>query len=714
MKQLHSLLQRQLRRMGVKKTTELPSKVQWQGLLKHVNRAYLDHDQYRYTIERSIDISSGELQHLYQRYQQTHSKLEAIISEGICFIDSNWIITSINAEAARLLAHTNKEIAGQHLSDVFYLYENLSSSTSISLSTLQKKLESGNPYYCDPGKIEMSNGKTLLAAFSLNPLIQDNTFAGVVMLFRDIREKVISEKKLRAVIKKAEKSNKAKSQFLANMSHEVRTPLNGIMGMSEVLLNTDLNSKQTGILHTIIKSGDDLLGIINSILDLSKVESGKFELENQHFDLFKIIDSTLALFISQAHRKNIHLQSNIADNCPQYLFGDSLRIKQVLNNLIGNAIKFTEKGSVIVSIKPRHLHKQNALLSFSVQDTGIGIAKKFQKKIFDPFVQADTTTTRRFGGTGLGLSITKSLCRLMNGSISLKSKLHKGTQINFYIPLTISSEKMCLDDDTLSTKTHFIKTISKQYPAKLLLVEDNLVNQDVAKKMLEILGSQVTIANNGQEAIDILKIKKFDLIFMDCQMPIMDGYAATIEIRKTEKNGQRTPIIALTAHAISSDSDLCSQCGMDDYLCKPYKIHDIEMKFKKWIPHIQKKPPLTPGIINIAMLEDINNMSDINDPDMLDTVIKSFLQTSPDYIEKIKKGIRKKEISTIKIAAHTFKSSSATLGAVKLSKTCAKLETLPEQEMLSKASSILSRIEIEYREFKKALLSAKQYFQGDL
>ena len=565
----------------------------------------------------------------------------------------------------------------------------------------------------------------------------------------DTTDRKRTEGELRAAKEAAEAASKSKSEFLANMSHEIRTPMNGVLGTTELLLNSELTDKQRHLASTVHRSGRTLLAIINDILDFSKIEAGKLELESVGFDLSQVLSESLELFVETARRKQLCLTQHIGEGVPLYLKGDPVRFRQILMNLLSNAMKFTQTGGVSLTTELVESTTSHVLLRLAVADSGIGIAAAAKSHIFDAFSQADGSTTRRYGGTGLGLSIAKQLVALMGGTITVDSTPGNGSTFAFTArlvrqPLGAASPKgltpcaqlpepyltseQAREAPRPSSCSIAPKPPGQKPAARILLAEDSPVNREVAIGMLDLLGYEVDVAENGRQALVAAGGDNIDMILMDCQMPEMDGLTATREIRQRETSlgRRRLPIIALTAHAMQGDREQCLAAGMDDYLTKPYTQMQLREMVLKWLT--RKTPPahspsiggttspvsalmpdssrltteptvealtVPPGI-DLKALAGIRALQRPNRPNVLASVLRKYLDNSRDSVDALRDAIRANDPAALQAIAHRLKSSSAQLGAIAVATRCHELEAMGGHKNLIDADRVLAQLQSDY------------------
>jgi two-component system, sensor histidine kinase and response regulator len=779
---------------------------------------------------------------------ESKNKLLATIveqsSEAIWTKDLAGNITSWNSGAAAMFGYAPDDIVGRSLTVV--------ESTREEEQARMRRLLSGEKFSYD-ARATTKAGAALDVQVAVAPLLDDaNHCIGTIAVARDVTEHKRNAEALRLAREAAEAASHAKSSFLARMSHEIRTPMNGVLGMTELLLETALTTTQRKYAETVQRSGKNLLAIINDLLDFSKIEAGKLELENVDMDLRRTIEDIVELLAERAHAKGLELVCSIPPEIVTQVKGDPLRLGQVLTNLLGNAIKFTEQGCIAIRLSSVEDTPSSAMLRFEVSDTGVGISAGAQARIFDEFAQADGSTTRKHGGSGLGLAIAKQLVEMMGGSIHVESTLGTGSTFWFTARfekqtsaqsdpasppmglltgarvLVVASNAMnraILLEQMLNWGTsarvaetpkqavellteaaarsipydmaivdlalapadslQFARTIrfradmakvrlimlsrrrvdvnearaagfdtclvkpvrqtvlyehlvnvmagraaesaavptpaaaAEQGPASvrghILLVEDNLINQQVALGILQIQGCSVTVANNGKEALEALAQGSFDLILMDCHMPEMDGFEATMEIRKREAaTGHHVPIVALTANAMAQDREQCLRAGMDDHLSKPFSMQMMQDMLDRWMPRgaapaTQAAPAqpasaeASPAIIDRQVLDYLATIRTNGRPELLSRTINLYLAETPKLVEQLKKAAAASDAPELARSAHSLKSCSANVGARLLSRYCADIESSARRADADTARKLMPKLEAEYGRVQSAL-----------
>jgi signal transduction histidine kinase/CheY-like chemotaxis protein/HPt (histidine-containing phosphotransfer) domain-containing protein/PAS domain-containing protein len=511
--------------------------------------------------------------------------------------------------------------------------------------------------------------------------------------------------RLVTAMEKADAATRAKSSFLANMSHEIRTPLNAILGMSELALSIDDQERKDRYLHRVMEAGNSLLSVINDILDFSKIEASRLTLESIDFDLRRVIDGAMDLHLIGAEEKGLKLRASVAEDVPPALVGDPSRLRQIIINLVGNAIKFTETGGVTVHVRPAGAADglkpgDPVTMVFSVADTGVGIPEHKQRDIFQSFLQADDSITRKYGGTGLGLAICQLLVGLMGGELSLESQEGKGSTFTFTTDLKVG-DPSAVERERLEAET----PPPEAEPMTVLLADDNPLNRELATTLLSEQGHRVLAVKNGIEALNALRESPFDLVLMDVQMPIMDGVSATRAIRDPNSGAlnPNIPIVALTAHALKGDRERFLDAGMDDYIAKPIKMRDFyntiarvsgDRPHKAPEPKKEHRVPVPSGkpFDRESALEMLGGKQSL-----LSRMDEIFLRDVPGELEELADFFAQRDWQNAKRMAHSIKSSARTIGAQRLGAIAEQMEYLCRQQDVASAEKELKILESDVR-----------------
>ena len=675
-------------------------------------------------LARSFNLMTDTMVKAQDSISAAHDYTQNIlrsITESLIVLDQAGKITMVNQATLDCLGYREQELLGQDISLVLGDGE-----MPCACSSEKRGDRNGKALIANEEKtFHTKSGGTLPVLFSCSLMDQAHAATpGIVCVAIDITERKQTEAVLEKAKEAAEAASLAKSEFLANMSHEIRTPMNGVLGMVDLLLNTNLDAKQQNFANAAQSSARNLLKLLNDILDLSKIEAGKLSLESIDFNVRRVIDDTVELFSLDARNKGLFLNAAPDGEGVGSVRGDPVRLRQILINLVGNALKFTERGWVTIGMRQLATSPGQVMLRFQVSDTGIGIDAAKRQAIFDAFTQADASTTRKHGGTGLGLTISRQLVALMGGTIGVESDTGQGSTFWFTVNLERGSGELVGEkgEDALFWEERTAADGETDWASlRILLAEDNPVNQQVVVATIAQLGCQVEVVNNGREALEAIAQQNYDIVLMDCQMPELDGYEATRNIRERERagGGTRVPIIALTANAMQGDRDKCLAAGMDDYLPKPFRQKQVYAVLKRHsgrpegaagesVPETEQEAASPPeaaerAVIDSSALEEIRLLQREGAPDLVEKVVTIYLTDAPGIIARLDAAVQARDALEIRQAAHKLKSSSASVGALYLASLLAEAELRGREDRQEDIGELTAQIGDEYEAVKKAL-----------
>ncbi|MBX7172152.1 MAG: PAS domain S-box protein [Pyrinomonadaceae bacterium] len=658
------------------------------------------------------DVTDRKTMELALRESEERYRIVAeSANDAIITVDGSGKILFVNSAAERIFGYSKEEIISQNLTILMpgsLRSGRLGAFNKFVVNSVRKMPWKGVEF---PARHK--DGRKIFVEISFGEYLrnEEHFFTGII---RDVTERKKIAAELQQAKEDAEAATQAKSEFLANMSHEIRTPMNSIIGLTGLLLENKMPAEQKDILETISHSAEALLSIINDILDFSKIEAGKLSLEIIDFDLSKTITEVYNLFAEQSLKGNNKLKFQITPEISKTMYGDPFRLRQVLTNMVGNAVKFTKNGTVEIMAEVKEETENDFLILFKVKDDGIGIAPEDCKRLFTAFSQADGSITRRFGGTGLGLAISKQLVKLMNGEIGFESELGKGSTFWFTArfnkiikdkthPFNKEPFDLGIAKPRYGNKTETRSKISENSQIensklKILVADDNKVNQKVALLMLKSLGYIADVVNNGKEALDALQKQNYDIVLMDVQMPEMDGMEVTRYVRR-EQNPQINPyIIAMTANAMRGDREACLNAGMNDYLSKPIRKDQLQRALEKCsLENMMPDQTKVTDSIDFTILNALKELSGDSDQLIIE-LIQMFIEDVPEHLNNLKQSYSAKEFEKLKGSAHALKGSCASLGAVKMASFCAAIEDSIQFDSTSEIDDLIKRIEVEFKQ----------------
>lgn len=600
-----------------------------------------------------------------KRYRDLFNYSQALI----CTHDLKGNLMSVNPAICKIMGYKQEELIGRNIKD-FIPRDKVE---SFDKNYLTEVLDSGQAE--GVFSIICKNGQHIFLLYQNYMVEEEPNNAYIIGFSQDITNRIHAEKELIKAKEETERASRVKEVFLANMSHEIRTPMNGILGIGSLLYKTNLNPKQSEYTKLILESAENLLHIVNDVLDFTKIESGKVELEYIPFNIEEKISSTLKTFVFKIEEKGLELIFENHINKDRVVIGDPFRLGQILSNLLSNALKFTESGKITLTAKEGIKNEEQSFFEFIIEDSGIGISEENLSQIFKEFVQASSDTSRKYGGTGLGLSITKNLIEMQGGTIKATSELNKGTCFTVQIPYKVGEAGLVKKDNEVTTYNFLEKR-------KILVAEDVAINQIIVKQILSDWGHEVVIVNNGEEAYQAHQRQNFDLILMDIHMPEMDGYEATQLIRKlNDTNKAAVPIIALTANAFKQETERFAEAGFNDYVTKPFTEKNL-------FECIKKQLQLTPSIVysqkslaatNALSSEKLYSLDalvgiDQEDTEFLNEILHVFNKNTKKDLDNLLNAIQNKQMNEVFQLAHKMKSSIYSMGIKQAYKTVESLE----------------------------------------
>lgn len=651
--------------------------------------------------------------------------------------DVNGEVTYINDFGERCFGYKRAELFGRHL--VGTIVPETDTAGKDLRQMIDNIIHSPADYHENENENVTRDGRRIWMHWSNTAVCEKNgTLVEILSIGTDVTERRVAEQQLfethqyleKAVHRSSElaaeaaRANAAKSEFLANMSHELRTPMNGVIAMAGLLSTTLLTGEQRNYVGVIRKSGKHLMTIINDILDYSKIEARRMGLEEVSFNLAEVMNELMPLLQAGADEKGLHLHCMIEADVPAIVRGDPARLRQILLNLASNAVKFTEQGNVSVRVSVDSREAQQLVLRFTVNDTGIGIAAEQLPLIFDPFTQADSSTTRRFGGTGLGLSISRQLVELMGGELDVTSREGEGSVFSFTARFTLiqtGEVALLAEEHANELVKHSVAFSEQRGKYKILVVEDNPINQRVAGALLEKAGFRYNLVESGHEALQRLESEPYDLVLMDCQMPGLDGYETTLLIRSANVALIRNdmPIIAMTANALEGDREKCLEAGMDDYIAKPIELSQLIPLIEKWLPPAYfssnfeppEKRPHMRMLSNTAIEEGdlpVFNEADylrrnLDDRILAKDVLNIFVKSTPGYLAVLKENLAEGDAVGVRKQAHAVKGACSTVGAEQMWETALRLEQAGKVGNLASAGLLAEQLQMDYKRLEDEL-----------